>query len=52
MIESLLTVGVDWSTITQATGITPDQLQLLKQQLRQLTLASSEVLEGLGQDAD
>ncbi len=51
VIENLLAVGVDWSPITQATGITPDQLQLLKQQLRQLTLASSEKLEGLAQDA-
>ena len=51
MIESLLTVGVGWSLITQATGITPDRFHLLKQQLRQLTLASSQKLEGLAQDA-
>ncbi len=36
-IEALLNVGVDWSVITDATGIDPAQFQALKQQLAQLT---------------
>ena len=36
MIESLLSVGVDWALITKATGIDPAQFQALKKQLAQL----------------
>ena len=36
-IEALLNVGVDWSVITDATGIDPAQFQTLKKQLAQLT---------------
>jgi len=34
-IESLLAVGAEWALITMATGITPPQFRLLKEQLRQ-----------------
>jgi predicted transposase/invertase (TIGR01784 family) len=34
-IESLLGVGADWSLITRATGITPEEFQRLKQELSQ-----------------
>ena len=33
MIESLLAVGADWSLITRATGITPDEFAALKAQI-------------------
>ncbi|MCB9117222.1 MAG: hypothetical protein H6639_19930, partial [Caldilineaceae bacterium] len=33
MIESLLAVGAEWSLITRATGITPDEFETLKAQL-------------------
>ena len=33
MIESLLTVGAEWSLITRATGITPDEFSALKAQI-------------------
>jgi predicted transposase/invertase (TIGR01784 family) len=36
-IDSLLSAGVEWTLITKATGITPQQLQALKEQLRQLS---------------
>ena len=32
-IESLLAVGAEWSLITRATGITPDEFAALKAQL-------------------
>lgn len=35
-IESLLAVGADWSLITRATGITPEEFQRLKQELARL----------------
>lgn len=35
-IESLLKVGADWSLITRATGITPEEFQRLKKQLKEL----------------
>lgn len=35
-IESLLSVGADWSLITRATGITPEEFQRLKEELSQL----------------
>jgi hypothetical protein len=37
-IERLLAVGVEWTLITRATGITPSQFQTLKAQLQQLSL--------------
>ena len=36
-IDSLLSAGVEWTLITKATGITPQQFQALKEQLRQLS---------------
>ena len=36
-IERLLAVGVEWTLITRATGITPSQFQVLKAQLQQLS---------------
>ena len=36
-IERLLAIGVEWTLITRATGITPSQLQALKAQLRELS---------------
>jgi hypothetical protein len=44
-IDNLLAVGADWTLITKATGITPGQFQTLKQQLRQLTVASASAAE-------
>jgi hypothetical protein len=38
-------VGADGTLITKATGITPSQFQTLKQQLRQLTVASAAAVE-------
>lgn len=35
-IESLLAVGADWSLITKATGITPEEFERLKEELSQL----------------
>ena len=32
-IESLLAVGAEWSLITRATGITPDEFETLKAQI-------------------
>ncbi|MCB0059936.1 MAG: hypothetical protein KDE45_23015 [Caldilineaceae bacterium] len=32
-IESLLAVGADWSLITRATGITPDEFETLKAEI-------------------
>ncbi len=51
-IENLLAVGAEWTLITQATGITPSQFQTLKQQLRQLALASAAAIEGAEREAD
>ena len=36
-IDSLLSAGVEWTLITKATGITPQQFQALKEQLQQLS---------------
>jgi predicted transposase/invertase (TIGR01784 family) len=36
-IDSLLSAGVEWTLITKATGITQQQFQILKEQLRQLS---------------
>ncbi|MFZ4850974.1 MAG: hypothetical protein ACOYL7_17770, partial [Caldilinea sp.] len=36
-IDSLLSAGVEWTLITKATGLTPQQFQALKEQLRQLS---------------
>ena len=35
-IDNLLAVGADWSMITRATGITPDEFATLKAQLNRL----------------
>ncbi len=40
-IESLLAVGAEWALITTATGITPPQFRLLKEQLRQAAAPSA-----------
>ena len=50
-IESLLAVGAEWTLITQATGITPGQFQVLKQQLGQMAVASAAALAGADQEA-
>ena len=39
-IESLLAVGAEWALITTATGITPPQFRLLKEQLRKAAMPS------------
>ena len=36
-IDSLLAAGVEWTLITKATGLTPQQFQARKEQLRQLS---------------
>ena len=40
-IESLLAVGADWSLITRATGITPEDFERLKEELRRSDTSSS-----------
>ncbi len=42
MIESLLAVGADWSLITRATAITPEEFQKLKEQLRRFSDAQPD----------
>ncbi len=39
-IESLLAVGADWSLITRATGITPEEFQRLKEELKRFAAGS------------
>ncbi|WP_287481491.1 hypothetical protein [Caldilinea sp.] len=34
-IESLLAVGAEWSLTTRATGITPEEFERLKEEIRQ-----------------
>ena len=40
-IESLLAVGADWSLITLGTGITPEDFERLKVELRRSDTSSS-----------
>ena len=48
-IESLLAVGAEWSLITRATGITPQEFENLKQYLKELT--DSQIDAAPGQEA-
>lgn len=43
-IESLLAVGTEWSLITRATGITPEEFERLKAEVR--GLKADRPLEG------